>query len=537
MTETENHFGRTVLYGRVSTRKQLDGKGLQEQMEGGHAYCEKQGWSVDEDLIDDGKSAFHGHNRSRGVLGKFEQDALAGLEQGTRLVCYNLDRLSRGEPEDSYDFVRSLLRNGVTIVTTCDGERYFANDKDMMKVFKQFLIYQRSHEESATKGKRTRDNWTRKLKEAATTGKPLRKVTFPWLRIVNDSYQLNTDALPLLLRIFMLSDAGHGALTIVRMLNTEKVPVWGKGMCWHHSKITRVLTNRACIGEHVTRSGEVIQLYPAAVPMDLFERVNANAKDRFKQKGGRKSKTVANLFSGLCRCSVCNRAMVMSGSEYLRCMRNHEGACTNRVSVHYGRFEATVLDQCLHLALDDNTFSNRTEVLRLNQTIAERTRTLNAAQDKARSLMDLYVTQQSQLAQTMALEAEQAATALVANLEALKEQREQAKGRASNMEHMKRVADMRKHLGTDVALRKRVAQGFQSLIREVRFAPDGRVSVEFVASAALLNFDQDLKLVSSYDLVKDGRETVPQLVAYAKRRAAAKEAGTLFTEQQTSKTA
>ena len=58
-----------------------------------------------------------------------------------------------------------------------------------------------------------------------------------------------------------------------------------------------------------------------------------------------------------------------------------------------------MLDSCLHLALDDNAFTNKAEVARLNVTIAERSSDLAAAQDKAKSLMNLYATQRSELAQ------------------------------------------------------------------------------------------------------------------------------------------
>lgn len=475
---------KIVLYARFSSIGQKTGTSLQRQLEDGRAYCQSMGWQVTDELTDEGRSAYHGHHRSVGNLGKFEADALAGLEHGTFLVCENLDRLSRGDAELSYDFIRSLTRAGVSIATFHDSEFWDADKtSDIIKILKTLLTFQRANEESADKAKRSASNWAIKRKRAIEDGTPLTKMCPAWLTVEDGRYVVDQYRASLILDIFVMADSGMGSLQIVRTLNSRNEPTWPKAnrekvaKCWHRSFIIRLLVNRGLIGECMV-DGEPVKLYPPVIPADLFERVCANAEGRKAAMGGRKSKRMVNLLAGFCRCDVCNQPMQYGGGTgYLMCRMANSGSCTSPVHVPYKPLEKAILDSCLHLALDDNAFTNRTEVARLNVTIAERQSDLKAAQDKAKSLMNLYATQQSELAMQMALEAEERAKGLLTNLKALEEQREKAKGRASSLEHMQRVNDMRGRLKTDITLRKRVAQGLQTLITQAWFKEDNSVVV------------------------------------------------------------
>ena len=57
------------IYARFSTLEQAKGHSLERQLKGGRALIEAKGWlySQDRELVDEGRSAFHGGNREAGA--------------------------------------------------------------------------------------------------------------------------------------------------------------------------------------------------------------------------------------------------------------------------------------------------------------------------------------------------------------------------------------------------------------------------------------------------------------------------------------
>ncbi|HEY0315848.1 MAG TPA: recombinase family protein, partial [Sphingomonas sp.] len=69
------------IYARFSSVEQSKGSSLARQLKLGRAFIEKQKWlhSTERELIDEGRSAYHGANRAVGsALYEFEEKALAG---------------------------------------------------------------------------------------------------------------------------------------------------------------------------------------------------------------------------------------------------------------------------------------------------------------------------------------------------------------------------------------------------------------------------------------------------------------------------
>ena len=88
-----------ILYIRWSTKDQSEGDSKERQTRLGTRVAAKHGWLIVETLIDHGKSAYHGKNRSAGgALYAIEERALRGELAGKVLIVEAMDRLSRQEP-------------------------------------------------------------------------------------------------------------------------------------------------------------------------------------------------------------------------------------------------------------------------------------------------------------------------------------------------------------------------------------------------------------------------------------------------------
>lgn len=524
-----------ISYIRFSTIEQLEGTSTKRQRQDCAAHAEKKGWAIEDVRIDEGKSAFTGKNREVGsALRQFEDEVLTGQHFGKVLLVERLDRISRQGHEETGAFIRSLGDLGVSVATVDGDEFYEAGKKlDLMQVIKMLLKAESAHEESVAKSNRLKRRYEIRYLEAQVSGKALTKNCPPWLKVtVSRTFVVIAERAALVVRIFELADAGHGALTIARILNKDGVPTWDRfknrrPKTWDRSFIRKLLANRAVTGEYQPHRlmdgkrapfGEPFQHYPVIVDAALFERVRANAPEREKTKGGGKSPTVANLVSGLARCGECmgkmkylksrsegavyrtkpagNLTRLKHESARLACASayNH-GQCTNRTGVTYYGFERALLDSCLHIALDDAAFVRRDELATVIVAVAEKRRECDIALERARALWGAFSLKGSPMAMELATEAEHEADRLQRELTALEKVRLAAAGKASSEEHLSRIAEFRRHLYADdlrlrALHRKKVAEAFRSVISVIFCDADRTATVVLAGGLAALQIKQ-----------------------------------------------
>lgn len=560
-------FSKVVLYARFSASGQRHGTSLIRQLGDMRAAVANDTSLAGLPLIeisDDGRSGYHGEHRSIGAFGRFEQEALRGEHHGSLVIVEKLDRLSRQGHEATHDLIRSLTAQGVTI-RTLDGDLYEAGESiTLMQVITGSVKADVARIESKNKADRTAANWRIKREVAKATKTAVTSLIEPWL-IVNEDRTISLDAYrsALVLRWFEMADAGAGSKTIADTLDREGEPTWPRfeGRApkrWNRTFIAKTLRNRAVLGEFTPKVQGVAQepwpdYFPVCVAADLFARVNNAAPIRKIASAGLRSEKVVNLVSGLAECKLCGSKLRYSkgrsegarwtnpqGKTYsyrrdcgsLVCPLGEVGKCANRRYLAYLTFEDALLDSCLHLALDDEAFANRGEVARLNATIAERERAHELASEAFKNLSYAWAERPTPPRKQLADEAEAKLESVAANLQALREQRDDACGRADSAAHLRRVGDVRAalyhpDLADRVPVRKKVKQALRALIHRMVYDGDG-VSVRFIADAALLRFDRKGRLTGTFDLVKDGRSVPPELEAYARRRRAAKGNGVLF---------
>jgi DNA invertase Pin-like site-specific DNA recombinase len=511
-----------VIYIRFSSAEQSKGHSKARQLKMCQELCASKGWVISQTLCDEGKSAFSGKHREAGsAFGDFEQEALNHLHGGKILVAEKLDRLSRQTHHTTVAMINSLCAAGLNIAT-CDGAFYAAYvEPDLLQTLTMLITSEANNAESKKKSVRIREAKADARFQARATGRIITKNAPPWLKITAGKFVVIEERAAIVRQIFERADMGSGYKTLTKWMNEQAktdpaFKPWNSrgGAGWHQSFITRLLVAKSVLGEFQpnemvagvrTPEGEPIADYfPSIVDVDLFERVTGNAQARKRVRGGGNSPQIANLLSGLTRCSVCNSTMsfvvnrnagstyTTGGKKYVRhnidavlicsaARRNH-GTCANRATISYHSLEKAILDSCLHLALDDQSFARVDEVGQLNIRIAEFNRSHTLAMSKAQNLWTAYAEGGSPMAMRLAENAETIATDLKTELDRLNADRLKAAGRAGNAEHLRRVSDIRENLyhpdlEIRIPLRRKVLEALPSAITAIFCDEDRAASV------------------------------------------------------------
>lgn len=359
-------------YIRMSTDIQSKGDSLRRQTEASEAYAAENNLELVRDFelqdfgmtefTDIGVSAFKGLNVSQGALGLFlkaVQNQLVPV--GSYLLVESLDRLSRERPQTATALFLQILESGVHIVTLTDKRVYRSGSNDFSDIIVSVVIMSRAFEESQTKSLRVSAAWQNKRNNAA--GRKLTKVAPSWLILSEDRevFEVLEQKAALVRRIFAYADEGRGSNQISRKLNADKVdPITDSKKGWHESYITKILTNRAAIGEYQPHhyvggkripSGEpVIDYYPSIIDREQFERVQYGRKVRRVRGAGRKGTRHVNLFSGVAKCGYCGASMMVidkgakpKGGVYLRCDSARRGFRCDAGSWQLEHFETAFL--------------------------------------------------------------------------------------------------------------------------------------------------------------------------------------------------
>ena len=491
----------SIQYGRVSDPSQAKGNSRTRQFGKMREEAERMGYDCQREVFDDGRSGFHGHHITKGRLGELLEEIDGGALTGWVLQIENIDRLSRQGHTITLALVNRILHAGVS-VHTCDGDHLEAYQEiDLLDVITLSLKADLANKEAKKRQDRAASSWEIRRDASKADGRAIPGARPAWIERVGDKNKVVERLAAQARRVWEMADqTGHGAHTITRLLNVEGVPMFDTGKPWYSSRVDLILSGMEVIGYHQPRrkegekwvaDGAPIKVYPPIISHDLYKRVRDAAAARLATHGGGKSKRIANLLSGLCRCDSCGHAMRSAGSSgggYLMCSGRDRGLCNNAVAFPYRALESTVLDEFLHLALDDDAFANKSEVTRVNAIIAERETDHRVATEKAMGLLTLAA-RGSGMAAEMAFAAEAKANAVAEHLRALNSQREAAMGRASAAEHIARLKDMRGRLGDDIDLRRKVLQAFNTVIQSVTFSAAGVTTLRLVGGIVIIKID------------------------------------------------
>ncbi len=302
-------------YSRFSDLSQGKGRSEGRQNDPVAEYCRHHGFILDDTLKfnDRGRSGFHGHNIKHGInqklgaLGTFLELLKEGIiKSGSLLIIEHVDRFTRLDPMSGLNLIQEVINRGVDIVTLMDNEVYTQERlrTDLGVLIKLTILLSQGHNESSKKSSRLLDVW-KSRRSKMEKGEVLKGRKPTWL---NKDGTVNEVKAAVIRRIFALAAEGLGSSRIAKILNTEDVPLIGKGKNWGYTLIYHHLGNRAVLGEyqsHQEVGGRDVPIgdpipgyYPAIVDQTTFLKVQHHlaARSRIQVCGRNPS---ANLFAHL----------------------------------------------------------------------------------------------------------------------------------------------------------------------------------------------------------------------------------------------
>ena len=343
---------KAYSYIRMSSEKQLRGDSLRRQLTLSEDYAKEKNLTLVDHidgtpLKDIGVSGFRGVNATKGVLSIFLKALEEGkIDTGSALLIESLDRLSRDDVFNAVGLFHKIISLGIEIVTLADKQSYTAEtiNSNQGQFFISFGVMFRANEESKMKSQRLGAAWANK--RALASSRPLTRAAPAWLKFSESTknFKLIQERADVISTIFDLCINTCGIWSIARHLNENKVPTFGKAKFWYKSYITKIISNRAVIGEfqpHKLVAGERIpegeptqNYFPKVITESVFYQAHAAISKRTINKG-RNGNTFSNLFAHLVICGSCgskmfvrNRGKLPKGGKTLICSNKfHEAGC------------------------------------------------------------------------------------------------------------------------------------------------------------------------------------------------------------------
>jgi DNA invertase Pin-like site-specific DNA recombinase len=357
-------------YLRFSSAAQADGDSVRRQTALRDAWLKRHpGVRLDESLKPDrGVSGYRGEHRTneRHHLAQFLDLVERGrVPAGSFLICENLDRLTREDPETSIPLVLSLIRAGVRVVQLAPAEMVYEPGMDFGRLMMMLWELARGHQESKRKSGLLNEAWGEKKARARADKTPHGRACPAWLELADGQYRLKADAARAVRNIFEWSAAGLGTYAIIDRLNREGIRAFGRSGQWDRSYVHKLLASPAAMGTYQPGRGHrgrtpdgdpILNYYPAAVPEQLWYAARAAVAGRTR-RSGRPSEDAFNPFSGLLVNAPDGSKLHLCGTHGYRylvpsaALQKRPGAAWSTFPL--GVFVAAVLSQLKELAAAD----------------------------------------------------------------------------------------------------------------------------------------------------------------------------------------
>ncbi len=423
-SKASHNTSQVYSYIRFSTPEQKLGDSQRRQLTAARTFAESETelkFNETLEMIDAGRSAYHGHHRKKGVLGMFLRSVENGdVTTGSILCVENADRLSReGVGSTLRDIIFKLFDKGITLVTLSPKEWYEPGCEDDVKFLALLLYLARAHDESLRKAGLSKANWQQKREKLIEHGVKMTAHCPGWLKPKKNKegeltdFDIKDGAKSVLRLIFTMKLQGQGKVAITKKLNSEKT-VWQpprkKG--WTECYIQKIFNSRSLIGEYQphkqvkkkNKAGEfedvrepagpvIANYYPAALDEGLFHKVQALMK-RNTGQGGQTGRAT-NLFTGIARCGYCGGVVtpINKGGNrgyFFLCENGRKGIKCSSHRISYSEVENIVLKSCVEIKPEQilssaDKQSQRCQLLR--ERISGHTAKLRAKTEQVDNLM------------------------------------------------------------------------------------------------------------------------------------------------------
>jgi DNA invertase Pin-like site-specific DNA recombinase len=492
---------KAYSYIRMSTDIQIKGDSLQRQMQLSESYATTHGLELITEYQDLGISAYKSDNLKSGSLGKFMDAVKDGrISKGSYLLVESLDRLSRAQPIRALSLFQEIVALDITIVTLADNQTYSAASitASPFQLMMSILVMIRAHEESVTKSQRISAAWESKRKNVHNL--KLTKTAPHWLKLSDDrtKFDILSDRVLLVNKIFQFSVDGQGVEMIARHLNATEVPCWGRTQGWRASYIKKLLTNRSVLGELTTYKAEegvrvpqelIRDYFPAVVSRDLYYAAE-KARGLRKGKGGPKGVQVANLFSAVAKCGYCGGPARLKDrgkktGKYITCDKAQRGMPCVSKGFPYEALESTFLEVVHEIALDKLLASEKThnELSEINAQLEMLQADQLHIRKQLLNLLNIALASGGSSSKTLndkMIELEFEETAVIDSIKALEDARSTLEMAPANAKHSltetkSLIAQLQDVEGTErTELRIKIQQRIRSIIQKIDIFPLGQ---------------------------------------------------------------
>ena len=276
---------KCVAYMRVSTERQAEeGNGLDSQKRDILDYAKKNNIIIHDWYVDDG---YTGTNMERPALQKLINDCYS--KKIDTVICFKMDRLSRGMVDGLYIIEKIFIPNGVKFECVHDAVGY---DSPMEQAYTQMMAV------FAQLDKNTM----------------LLRMRGGMLERVKQGYWMGGGNLP----FCYTYDKGKGILVPIperKELANKAIKLfidgWSDERIMHalglknEMTVRKILTSVVNIGK-IPYKGEIYQgLHEPIFDIETFENAQKCREKRRKNK----TSTTPYILTGLCECGVCGNAM------------------------------------------------------------------------------------------------------------------------------------------------------------------------------------------------------------------------------------
>ena len=253
-----------------------------------------------------------------------------------------LDLLSRAPPSKSQVLLLELINSGIFVVTLIDGRVYDRKtvDRDPFALMDSVMKLYAAHEESLKKSERFNNLFEARRNSLS----PIIGFTAPgWLkkRADKSGWELISERAESVVRLFEATLAGQGGVVIAKTANAEKwTPLSKNSKSWHQASLSKILKNRACIGEYQPMKMQEGKLLPTGLPIpdffprvvseDLFNRVQAVLSERSRIPR-RRDNGCMNVLAGLLICGNCGATLALKRGSTKEHYLSRYYVCADRV--------------------------------------------------------------------------------------------------------------------------------------------------------------------------------------------------------------
>lgn len=365
---------RLLSYARVSDVRGREGPGFispTDQLARNRSYAEAYGHKIVDEGVDLDRS---GGDMSRPVFDAFLERTRSRDVDG--IIVAKLDRFARSN-RGALEAIEEIEDAGGVLISVAEQiDPHSASGRFMRSIFLATAQMERE---------RIGEQWATSKANAVERGihiaphVPPGYVRGPRTNDPSTDRRLSPHRrhAETMRRAFAMAASGASNAEIAALLNERKLPSVSikhgeRETYWQPSRVSRLLENRAYLGE--ARSGDGI-VNPAAHEPIIDEATFELAQAR-RRRRERPPSTASSLLSGLCRCASCSFAMKAQAARgasppIYRCTTTSvHGRCESPSSIKKDRLERHVIESLLDHADEMFVASSATETDELRDLVA-----------------------------------------------------------------------------------------------------------------------------------------------------------------------